>query len=503
MARKEVTRRQFMAGAGAMGATTLFANELLPSQGLENHLCFLPRILGRADGNTLNFIVVMCDTWRFDHVGIFGNNWIQTPNVDAFAGQSQVFNRVYAGGFPTVLNRAELFTGRYMYTEMDWEDLPEGEIVTATVMNEAGYTTGAVFDNWHLKDEGFYFDRGFSSWEWIRGQERDRFRANPLHPTLPADPSKFRGGAEPVEQYLRNVSGRTGEADYLVAQTIQAAIEWLRRNTTYGPFYLHIDSFDPHEPWDPPQTYVDLYNPGYEGEEVIYPAYAPPDYLTPEELEHVRALYAGEITMVDHWFGILLAELDNLGLSHNTVVIFTSDHGFLLGEHNAVGKAWSHLGHYEAYPLYQELNHIPLMIRVPGLAPAQLEPLAQPADIMPTILDMAGASDPGTMHGYSLLPYMNGQSGSPRQIAVSSRSLVASLSSKPRATVTDGEWTLLDGSAHAPSELYYLLTDPLQLDNLIDSQCGIAQDLHNQLISHWQEIGVPSSIIDLWLPSPC
>ena len=503
MARKKVTRRQFMAGAGAIGATTLFANELLASQGFENSLCFLPRILSQAVGETRNFIVIMCDTWRFDHVGILGNNWIQTPNVDAFAGQSQVFDRVYAGGFPTLLNRAELFTGRFMYTEMGWEDLPEGEIVTAAVMNEAGYTTGAVFDNWHLKDEGFYFDRGFRSWEWIRGQEKDRFRANPLHPTLPADPSKFRGGAEPVEQYLRNVSERSGESDYLVAQTIQSAIEWLRRNQSYGPFYLHIDSFDPHEPWDPPQSYVDLYNPGYEGEQVIYPAYAPPDYLTPEELEHVKALYAAEITMVDHWFGILLAELDSLGLSNNTVVIFTSDHGFLLGEHNAVGKAWSHLGHYEAYPLYQELVHVPLMIRVLGLAAAELETLAQPADIMPTILDMAGAPDPGTMHGYSLWPYMNGQVGSPREVAVSSRSLTLALSTKLRATVTDGEWSLLDGSAHTSSELYYLPDDPLQQSNRIDSQCDVARELHSKLIEHWEDIGVPNDVIDPWRPPPC
>jgi arylsulfatase A-like enzyme len=503
MARSNVTRRQFIAGAGALGASTIFGNELLASQGLENSLCFLPRILTGSDGDPYNFIVVMCDTWRYDHVGIHGANWIQTPNLDAFAGQSQVFSRAYSGGFPTLLNRAELFTGRYLYTEMGWEDLPEGEIVTAAVMNESGYSTGVVFDNWHLKDEGFYFERDFGSWEWIRGQEKDRYRANPPHPPLPADPSKFRGGAKPVEQYLRNVAGRTGEADYLVAQTMQAAAGWIQRNMDYGPFYLHIDAFDPHEPWDPPQAYVDLYNPDYVGEEVIYPAYAPPDYLTPAELEHARALYAGEITMVDHWFGILLSELDSLGLADNTVIIFMSDHGFLLGEHNAVGKAWSHEGYYEAYPLYQELIHIPLMIRVPGLSPAQLDTLVQPADIMPTILDMANAPDPGTMHGHSLWPYMNGQEGSPRQVAVASRTLSLPLSTKIRATVTDGHWTLIDGSAHASSELYYLPDDPKQHSNRIDTQCAVAQDLHNQMIAVWEEIGVPDDVIDPWRPAPC
>jgi len=503
MARKKLTRRQFIAGASAVGASAVLVNDLLASKSSEASVSFLPRILNHTRGDTLNIITVMCDTWRYDHVGFHGNSWIHTPNVDAFAAQSQVFNRTYAGGFPTLLNRAELFTGRYLYTEMGWEDLPEAEIVTAEVMNENGYTTGAVFDNWHLKDEGFFFDRGFGSWQWIRGQETDRYRANPLHPPLPAHPSKFRGGAGPLEQYLRNVGDRNGESDYLVAKTMQAGIEWLNRNASYGAFYLHIDSFDPHEPWDPPQTYVDLYNPGYEGEAVIYPAYAPPDYLTPVELEHTKALYSAEISLVDHWFGVLLSELQSMGLDSNTFVIFTSDHGFLLGEHNAVGKSWDHDDHFEAYPPYQELVHVPLMIRVPGMPAAQHDTLAQPADIMPTIIEMTGGSNPGTMHGHSLWPYMNGQSGSPRQIAVSSRSLKAPLSIKPRAMVTDGEWTLLDGSGHAPSELYYLPTDPGQLDDLISSQCSVAQNLHNHLINHWQTIGVPDTIVNLWLPSPC
>ena len=500
---KNVSRRHFIASVGALGASAFLSNELMASQGPENHRSFLPRLIHSGDGEELNFIVVMCDTWRYDHIGFHGNDWIHAPNVDAFAGQSQVFNRAYAGGFPTLLNRAELFTGRYLYTEMGWEDMPEGEIVTAQVLNDSAYTTGAVFDNWHLKDEGFYFDRGFSSWEWIRGQERDRYRANPIHPALPADPSKFRDGAAPVEQYLRNVAHRDGEQDYFVARTIQTAIEWLRRNQPYGKFYLHIDSFDPHEPWDPPQSYVDLYDPGYQGEEVIYPAYAPPFYLSADELEHARALYAAEITLVDHWFGVLLTELDLLGLASNSVVIFTSDHGFLLGEHNAVGKAWSHEGHHETYPLYQELVHIPLMMRVPGLAPTQLNTLAQPVDIMPTILDMTGAGDPGTMHGSSLVPYMNGQAGSPREIAVSAGSLTTPLSANRRVTITDGIWTLRDDSGHTVSELYDLRDDPLQQNNLIEQYCDTARAFHDQLISHWGAIGVPSGTIDLWRPYPC
>lgn len=503
MKKKGVSRRQFLTGAAALGATAVIGCELAKGEtGREGQTNFLPRILSRRDASQLNFITIMFDTLRYDHVGFLGNDWIQTPNIDAFAAQSQVFDRVYAGGFPTILNRAELFTGRYMYTVLWWEDLPLETVVLADMMSQAGYTTGIVFDTLHLKDQGFFLDRGFQSWDWVRGQENDRYRATPHHPPLPAAPSKFKDVYK-MEQYLRNMQERQEESDYLVAQTLRRSVEWLERNKDHGPFYLHIDSFDPHEPWDPPQSYVDLYNPGYTGEEVIYPAYAPPDFLSAAELEHMRALYAAEITLVDAWFGHFLTELDNLGLADNTVVFLMSDHGFLLGEHNAVGKAWSRDDYYEAYPLYRELVHVPLMVRMPGMPHRRLDTLAQPADIMPTLLDLADADDPGTMHGISLRPFLEGEEGNGREAAVSGRSMQLPLSSKNRLSVTDGEWMLFHGAAHTTSHLYYLPDDPQQQNDLLDTECAIARRLHSLLIDFLEAAETPSETIDDWRPAPC
>mgnify|MGYP001823970863 FL=1 len=499
----KVSRREFLTMAGATGATAALGNEMLAQASEGTQLCFFPRVLRQANESSLNIITIMCDTLRYDHIGFHGNSWIQTPNIDAFAAQAQVFDRAYCGGFPTVPNRAELFTGRFMYTILGWEDLPDDAIVSAQVMSDNGYTTGLVFDNWHLKDDGYFLDRGFQSWEWIRGQEGDRYRANPSHPPLPADPAKFRHGAKVIEQYLRNMAERNGEAEYLAARTIQAAINWLQRNKDYGAFNLHIDVFDPHEPWDPPQSYVDLYNPGYGGQEIIYPAYAPPDYMTADELDHMRALYAAEVSLVDHWVGLLLAEIDNFGLSESSVVILMSDHGFLLGEHNSVGKAWSTDTYYEPYSLYQELVHIPLMIRVPGVTPKRLKALVQPADIMPTILDYADVPAPGGMHGFSLKPYINGQGTSPRPVAIASRSLEQDLGPKQRITVTDGEWTLFDGAGKTNSELYYLPDDPRQEKDLIGSQCAMAQKLHAELIGFLEAVDTPAETVNSWRKPPC
>ena len=504
-------RGSALAPTGAQDLETLPLSEYAPrlAHQVDSNAagCLLPYITGGKSSNDLNFIVVMCDTLRHDHIGFHGNPNVHTPNIDSFAAQSLVFDRAYSGGFPTLLNRAELFTGRYAFTYMGWEDLHKNEVVLAKQLNAAGYTTGTVYDTMHLKADGFTFDRDFKSWQWIRGQEDDRYRVVPISPTLPASPSKFRYGATVVEQYLRNVSARQSEADYFCARTIQTAIEWIREIQGQNKFFLHIDAFDPHEPWDPPQSYVDLYDPGYVGEEVIYPAYAPSDYLSTAELNHMRALYTAEVTLVDHWLGELFAEVGRLGLWSNTVVILISDHGILLGEHGVIGKSWDHQGHYECYPLYQELVHIPFMIRAPGIAPRRVPDLVQPADLMPTIIEWAGAEDPRTMHGVSLVPTIEDAGGSshtpPHEFVVSGRSLSTSLSTKPTCTVTDGQWALIHGGNHAPSALYFLPDDPRQQTNLLDQKCNIAIDLQTKLVAFLEATGTAQQYIDPWRAAPC
>lgn len=141
------------------------------------------------------------------------------------------------------------------------------------------------------------------------------------------------------------------------------------------PFFLYIDFFDPHEPWDPPRRYIDLYDAGYSGEEVTYPLYGPCDYLTKDELEHCRAMYAGEATLVDNWIGRVLEKVDSLGLYEDTAIIFTSDHGFYLGEHGLIGKSIIIGDFYGSAPMYEEVAHIPLFIRLPdGLKQEEIQP---------------------------------------------------------------------------------------------------------------------------------
>jgi arylsulfatase A-like enzyme len=150
-----------------------------------------------------------------------------------------------------------------------------------------------------------------------------------------------------------------------------------------------------------------MYDPDYQGDEVAYPDYRIwREYFTETELNGFRTMYRAEASLVDHWFGVLLDKIDELGLTEDTAVIFASDHGYLLGEHEIIGKSL-HLDAdgktgWEAVQLYDEIRRIPLMICLPQQQEAQhISALVQSPDLMPTILEMAGLVATETIGGNS------------------------------------------------------------------------------------------------------
>ena len=197
------------------------------------------------------------------------------------------------------------------------------------------------------------------------------------------------------------------------------ACNWLEDNRDGQPFFLYVDTFDPHEPWDPPQWYVDRYDPGYTGQVVTHPHY---DYigkfLTRREAEHCRALYAGEVTLVDRWIGRLLEKIDDMDLWDRTMILFTSDHGFLFGEHGIIGKAiMSPRRRWGYIPLYDQISHVPLVVSMPGGRSGRTSAVVQPADIMPTILEALGVRKPKTIQGESFLSVLRGKTNRHRPMA--------------------------------------------------------------------------------------
>jgi len=459
----------------------------------------------------MNVVLVVSDTVRRDRIGAYGCRWMRTPNLDALAAKSFVFEDAYLASFPTVPNRKDLHTGRACFTYDAWAPLGRQEVILCECLNRRGYLTQMINDTPHISRHGYYFDRGFAGWIWIRGQENDNWRTDPASPKFPCDPSKVRGGAQgALRQHLRNSSWWKGEQDHFCAQTFRQAADWLSRNHRTEPFLLYIDTFDPHEPWDPPAGYVEPYDPGYKGQQVTYPRYDFVDYLTKAELKHAHALYCGELSLVDRWFGHLLGRIEDLGLADRTAIIFVTDHGFLHGEHGMIGKALVRKG-LSWCPLWDEIARIPLIIHLPGQYRAKrLSGYVQPIDLMPTILELAGAEIPDTCHGRSLVPMMQGKAASPRRIAVSTPCFRAA--GRGIAAIHSGPWTLMyappgshEGVVHdidsqareatllkrlydGPA-LYNREVDPAQTRNVIAEHRDVAERLHREFLEQLKAFG--------------
>jgi arylsulfatase A-like enzyme len=456
-----------------------------------------------------NVVMVVCDTFRRDHIGAYGSDWIRTPTLDALAKESVVFDHHLVGSFPTMPARADFLTGQFAFTFMGWEPLPAGLPTLAGVLTGNGYLTAAVVDTPFFIRNGYAYDRGFDDFIWIRGQGDD---------------------TRPHERSDARLTWR-GEEDRLVARTMTEAERWLERHYQER-FFLYVDTWDPHEPWDAPDYYAALYKPDYDGRH-IYPCYGRFEEhgLTEGDMETVRATYRGEVTMVDRWLGRLLEKIDLLGLRESTYVVFTSDHGFYFGEHGYFGKAeWFHdpdavlapdadvpewlpeswLLTIGWSPLYQELTRVPLMVRGPGLEPGRRKALTTAPDIAPTLLALAGRSAPETMRGRSFEKALRSGQDEHRPFVISSWPLyfaegemTSAVDSRPRRiarymplTVATRTRSLILGGPSEEPELYDLEADPGELANVARERHDEAADLAAQAVAFLEDCETPERYLE-------
>ncbi len=431
----------------------------------------------------MNLILIVSDTLRRDHLGCYGKLGAHTPALDRFARDAVVFDEAYSGSFPTLPCRAEIFTGKFVFTYLNWGPLPRSEVLLSETLAAAGYTCAMVTDNLPLCRSGYDYARGFHSLLRVRGQLYDNYAPLEGPVAWPCDPAKLGHGPDNrILQYLRNVAGREREEDYFAPRVIQEAIHWLEQNHRRSRFYLHVDIFDPHEPWDPPAEYVALHDTVGDGDDVIRPNMGPADAYSDADIRRMRALYAGEVTMVDRWLGRLFDTLDALGRREDTVVAFLSDHGLFLGERGRLGKLGKSEHNVKGWAPYWELSQIPLLIRAPGIAPARTRAFAHPGDVSPTLLQLAGVPIPPTMRTGSLVPVLRGEQDRIRDIAVSSWSLRGWSVHRPSVARTD-EWSLVYWRGGVPPELYHRPTDPHEEHNVYSTHRTEARDVHRRYLS--------------------
>lgn len=420
-ARHKITRGDFLkaAGVGAAGAAFLSAGCGSVAQEIKNRVPERIRSIGAPDKNV---VLVISDSLRKDHVGAYGNDWIQTPNMDALAKESLRFTRAHPDAIPSIPARRSLHTGLRTWPFRNWnsplkddvnlygwQPIPAGQTTLAEMLRDAGSETALVTDTLHQFRPFYDFHRGFKAFHFIRGQERDLYRPAIFTPDESLDQVLLGGPSEThateiMRQYLANTMGRKTEEDWFTPQVFMKAMEFVEGLAkSGGPFFLVVDNYDPHEPWDPPEKYTSLYSDGYSGPEPSTASSGDSGWLSEAELARMKALYSGEVTMVDHWLGNFLNKMEDLDLMKDTLVIFVSDHGHAFGEHGVAGKVPS--------AIYSELTDVPLMIRDPERKRAgqASDFFASTHDVPSTILSFLGVGTSSDLDGADLMPLLDGE----------------------------------------------------------------------------------------------
>jgi arylsulfatase A-like enzyme len=364
--------------------------------------------LTRKERELLNLIYIGTDTWRADHLGCYGNPTVKTPNLDRLAAEGVRFTNVYADGLPTMPMRRVVWTGKSILPKGEWRPLSPGDVTLAQLVKEQGYRTALFVDCPHFFAPGMNYHQHFDTWEWIRGQEMDRWVSGPRAGINWREHVREHWWSEVLEerliQYLLNTRHRRSEEDYFCARTCNAAMRWLEDNGREQPFLLWLEMFDPHEPWDAPRRFQEMYCKELPFERTYFGYGVNTKNLTEEDYSLVRGLYAAEVTFSDQRIGQLVRRVEELGLLERTVLIFATDHGTHLGEGGCVHKTSSRLD--------STVAQLPLLIRHPDTAKYAgkvIDALISGIDYAPTLLSLAGGEAPAEMEGRDFWPIVEGE----------------------------------------------------------------------------------------------
>ncbi|NOZ21912.1 MAG: sulfatase-like hydrolase/transferase [Planctomycetes bacterium] len=462
----------------------------------------------------MNFVGICLDTFRADVIGKDKKlSFVETPNLDAFAKEGVTFDRAFGEGQPTLQIRRAFYTGcrsfpwRYNFDRRGhwhhaagWHKIPPHQDTLAEILLARGYNTGLVADVYHMFKPAMNYWRGFVNYEFIRGQESDNWK--PGSPKLIEEQIK-RHVKEPINwrkhstlvQYLLNNKDRKSEEDYLVARVMRTAADRLEGMKDTKPFFLWVEAFDPHEPWDPPTEYADKYCPDYTGRDYIMPGAAwENEPATEEEIERIKALYYGEVTFVDKWVGHLLKKIDDLGLRDDTLVMVLSDHGTQVYDDGGFGKGGNNLRAYNTGIVWH-VRHPdgPTGHHVPGFV--------QSHDVMPTILNLLDV--PCDVDGQNVWPLVTGEIDGIRDHVVIGWAGWANGPAVGHASVRDDEWNyaVAVGQEDKSPKLYRIADDPEEKENVIDAHPDVVAKQRKRIEAVLNQ-PIPSQQIEVCDPAP-
>ena len=384
-----------------------------------------------------NVIVLLVDALRADHLGCYGYARPTSPAIDALARDSVLFRQTIPASTFTKSSVASLFTGRYPFQHgVYWGNSRENaDTITSDVLSARETTLAEVFRA-----------HGYLTAAWV---QNSHLRG-------------FMGFAQGFVDY-HDQQGSIDRIDRLFG-------DWLAGPGRRYPFFTYVHYIDLHDPYRPPPPYDSMfgrYADVYKG--VDFSAWGAflaavrkgERKLTPEEVAQLAAYYDGEIRYVDERIGRLLARLKRLGLYDRSLIVLIADHGDAFYEHGFISHSTTP---------YEELVHVPLIVKLPGerLAGRVVTPQVRLVDLFPTLLDLTGIAErPDDLAGCSLTPLLRAEPPAERdsrcQVAVIE---IAEEGEAPGVAVRTARWKYIHHEKH-PDELYDLAADPGEKNNLL------------------------------------
>ena len=471
---------------------------------------------------TPNLLFIFTDQQRFDTMACYGNHWIQTPNLNALADESYVFENAYVTQPICTPARSSIMTGLYPHSngciELNVPLKPQTPTIAEMVTDD--YRC-AYYGKWHLGDE-IIPQHGFEDWVSIEDYYR-RYYSRPEYLSRFSTYHHFLvdNGFTPDRErqgelvFDRITSARLPEEFVKASFTGREAARFIRENRN-RPFVLYVGIFEPHNPYLGPLD--NLYPPDdlpvgptfrrkpAQGASLLHRMLADhymdggemygADLSTEAGCRQIRAQYMGNVTLVDRAVGEILQALADCGLTDNTIVVFTSEHGDMMGDH----------GLFEKSVMYEEAARVPLLMRVPWLGREQrlVKGSISQIDLVPTLLDLLdepipepleGKSRAGVLRGVETLAendvFIEWSGADARPIRLFANGVPAEEWHRvqgPWRTIVSAERWKLNLSPRDRCELYDLNSDPYEQQNLFDhpQQKKRIQDL-TERICQWQE----------------
>jgi arylsulfatase A-like enzyme len=355
-----------------------------------------------------NVIVLLLDSLNRHEMGAYGGKNFDTPNLDRLAARSVRFTNHHTGSLPCIPARHDILVGAWDFLWRPWGSIELWEEPITASLRREGVITQLITDHPHLFETGGEnYHTDFTAWDYERGHESDAWKSRP-DPSWLGTPTYGRGHTH----YDNSRGYFRGEEDFPGPRTMQATAKWLAEDAPVHRakgerFFLFVDEFDPHEPFDTPEEWATRYDDSWEGPHLTWPPYAIDAYkqgiLTERDARQIRAQYGGKLSMIDHWLGRVLDALDATNAWEDTAVILCTDHGHYLGDTDVHGRdVWGKPG----LPVYKPLGHIPMLVSWPGIEPSTNDALTTSTDIHATIADVFGAPVKHTAHGKSLVPVL-------------------------------------------------------------------------------------------------